>query len=132
MLQPGTVIYLEIQFRQRTRNKYLIVLEWTDPVHCLIINSEINAFFGFGAFQEFYVNIDVATHTFLDHDSHIDCNETFRLPLDGLTQELTANPATVVGQISNDVRNSIITAINGTPGLSPDEKSRFVNCLTDD
>lgn len=131
MLQSGTVIYLEIQFSQKTKNKYLIILEWGEPIHCLIINSEINAFYGYGVFQEFYIDIDVATHTFLDHDSYIDCNGTFALPLTELTHELTTNPETVVGQISDGIRNSICDAIRGTPGLSPDEKARFVNCLTD-
>lgn len=130
MLQPGTVIYLEVQFRQKARNKYLIILEWSNSVNCLIINSEVHPFFGFGEFSKFYVDIDCASHTFLDRDSHIDCNEVFPISRIDMIQELTDNPDIVVGQITDAVRSNIIEALSGTPALSPVEKTRFIASIS--
>jgi len=130
LLQPGTVVYLEVQFRQRARNKYLIILEWDDPISFLIINSEVHPLFGHGEWGNCYVDIDAATHAFLTRDSHIDCNEAIPISLAEFNLELTSNPGIVVGQISDEVRTNIIEAIKGTPGLTPDEKTRIIERFT--
>lgn len=132
MLSPGTVIYLEILFPlpRGPRNKYVIVLEWASDVHCLIIDSEINPFFGHGVFKDYYVLIDQHTHRFLDYDSYIDCNQVWKLDVADTERELQEDEDCEKGTISNDVRQQIIEAISGTPGLAPFEKQRYIEILS--
>ena len=129
MLDAGSVIYFEVTFRSGPRNKFLIVLDVDTVVYVLTINTEIHEFFGRGEFGECYVTIDHATHPFLDRDSHIDCNEVIQLKLEDVVAELRSDNDCLRGMISDDVRQSVITAIRRTPCLSRDDKDRYIRCL---
>ena len=129
MLPPGTVIYLEVRFRRGPRNKYLVVVEWASDVHCLIVNSEINPYYGHGAFKDYYVLIDQKTHPFLKKDSYVDCNEVRKLIVADVEHDIQMDQDCVKGVISDGLRERIIEAVSGTPCLSPYEKQRYAEAL---
>lgn len=130
MLAAGSVIYLEVAFRQGDRNKYLVVLDVDTKVHTLTVNTEINPFFGLGEFGKCYVEIDQHSHQFLDHNSFIDCNQIIKLNLPDVIAEMRSNSDCVKGSLSNDVVTAVIAAIQRTPGISPHDKSHYCGCLT--
>ena len=65
----------------------------------------------------------------MDHDSHIDCNEIKRLSLVDINAEINADAGCLKGEISDDVRAKIVEAINSSPGLTPNEKERYIAAL---
>jgi len=129
VLDAGSVIYLEVAFRQGSRNKFLVVLDVDTEVHTLTLNTEINPFFGRGEFGECYVEIDHESHQFLSRNSFIDCNQIIKLNLPDVVAEMRSNSDCVRGCISNDAITDVIAAIQRTPGLSPHDKSRYCDCL---
>lgn len=130
MLDAGSVIYLTVSFSGGPRNKYLVVLDVDTEVYVLAINTSINLFYGRGPFRDCYVPIDRATHKFLTHDSYIDCNQVIPLRLPDVVAELRENANCVKGVISSDVQHAVIAAIKATPCLSPDDKHRYIKCLS--
>lgn len=131
MLDAGSVIYIEVCFRQGSRNKYLVVLDVDDQVHTLAINSSINPYFGQGPFRDCYVQIDHTLHPFLSRDSFVDCNDVIRLPLAGVVAEMRRAPDCIRGRLSPEAIKSVVDAIRQTPGLSPFQKDRYCESLTD-
>ena len=66
----------------------------------------------------------------MHHDSHVDCNDVKRLPLEEVEQEINNDSNCFKGHVSDDLRAEIVTAIKVSPFLSPSEKKRYVEYLT--
>lgn len=128
MLQPGSVIRVPVAFKQG-RPKYLVIVDLDTEAHCLVINTKIHPLFGREPFRASYVAITVATHPFMDHDSHIDCNEIKRLSLIQIRTEINADANCHKGYISDDLRTAIIAAMQATPCLTDNEIERYVGAL---
>jgi hypothetical protein len=129
VLDAGCVIYLEVAFRRGNRNKYLVVLDVDSQVHTLIVNSDINEFYGRGEFGNCYVEISCDEHPFLEHNSFVDCNEVRRLRLEDVVAAVRGDESCVKGRISDGTAAAIVEAIRRTPCLSPAEKDRYCECI---
>jgi len=109
--------------------KYLVIADLDTEAHCLVINTEIHALYASSIFRDGYVPIDVQNNQFLNHDSFIDCNTIKSLSLVEINSEINADSDCLKGEVSDDVRSAIIEAIRTTPGLSPNEKTRYIAAL---
>lgn len=128
MLKPGTVIRVPVRFKQG-RPKYLVIIDLDSEAHCLVINTHVHPIFGNDLCRDSIILIDVATHPFMHHDSHINCNEVKRLPLVEVRAEINANADCLKGAVSDDLRTSIIEAIHVSPFLTPKQKQRYIGSL---
>ncbi len=120
--QAGRIIHLFCDFANK--NKFLVIVQ-TDPLWLLVINTSIHPYIQRNApLLACQVDIDCATHAFLDHDSHIDCSKIIdAIDLDRAQLILTHNISNAKGEVSNPVKTNIIQAVNGSPLLSDKEKA---------
>ena len=128
MLRPGTVIRVPVGFKQG-QPKYLVVVDLDSEAHCLVINTQVHSIFRNELRRDSIITIDVATHPFMHHDSDIDCNEVKRLPLDEIHAEINSDANCLKGAVSQELRASIIQAIQVSPFLTPKEKRRYIAAL---
>jgi hypothetical protein len=111
-LVPGRVIYLEVRFPDQTRSKYLVLVGERSP-DCLtfVVNSETNEFISrHSDLSICQVQIDAATHSFLERDSKIACHEVLSLQ-EEVIRELMADTTRIKGMISHEVRGEVIAAV---------------------
>ena len=99
-LKPGCVIRLLVKFPHVTKQKFLVLVADDDPVYLtFVVNSEINPFISNRPhLLQCQVLIDVANHKFLDHDSHIACNEVLPMKREEVIKSLIELPATIFKQ----------------------------------
>lgn len=112
-LVAGQVVYLEVRFPNRTRNKYLVLVGESSP-NCLtfVVNSETSEFISCRPDLNIcQVAIGVATHVFLERDSKIACHEVLSLPKEEVIGELMADTTRIKGMISREVRVEVIAAV---------------------
>lgn len=112
-LIPGQVVYLEVRFPNRTRNKYLVLVGESSP-NCLtfVVNSETNEFISCRPDLNIcQVKIGAATHAFLERDSNVACHEVLTLPKEEVIGELMADTSRIKGMISQEVRGEIVAAV---------------------
>lgn len=112
-LIPGQVVYLEVRFPNRTRNKYLVLVGESSP-NCLtfVVNSETNEFISCRPDLNIcQVKISAATHAFLERDSNVACHEVLSLPKEEVIGELMADTSRIKGMISQEVRGEIVAAV---------------------
>ncbi|MGH8605773.1 MAG: hypothetical protein ACREXR_24170, partial [Gammaproteobacteria bacterium] len=81
-LIPGQVVYLEVRFPNRTRDKYLVFVGESSR-NCLtfVVNSETSEFISRRPDLNIcQVEIGASTHVFLERDSKIACHQVLSLP----------------------------------------------------
>lgn len=120
-LVPGAVLYLQMKFPEKTKDKYLVLVGSSEPdILTFIVNSETNDFIRqrpeLNACQ---VTLDQKNHTFLEYDSKIACHEVHRLKRTDIEAALLADMERFQGVISDEVRIQIISAVVKTNTLSP-------------
>lgn len=129
-LRPGTIIYLNVEFPEGPRPKYLVVAHVDDECCAFIVNSRIHPFIeAHSTLAVCQVGIDVARHGFLAHDSYIACHQVLRLPIQGVISELVADISRIKGALHEDVLIQVIAAVKRAPTLSPTEQARIANAL---
>ena len=95
-----------------------------------VVNSEINPFISSRKhLLQCQVLIDAANHNFLDHDSHIACNEVLPMKREEVIKSLMELPAAIKGAVSPDVRNQIVAAVKFAKTIDKDKKSRIIAAL---
>ena len=130
-LKPGCVIRLLVKFPHVTKQKFLVLVADDDPEYLtFVVNSEINPFISSRQhLLQCQVLIDAATHNFLDHDSHIACNEVLPMKREEVIKSLMELPAAIKGAVSPDVRNQIVAAVKFAKTIDKDKKSRIIAAL---
>lgn len=131
VFKPGAVFYLEIEFPEITKNKYLVLvdLEGDDCFH-FIVNSEPNAYIEERAeLRVCQVSIDAASHDFLRYDSMIACHEVLTIPKTEVVSALMRDMSLYKGQISDSVRDEIVAAVKHAETLSPIQQKSILSSL---
>lgn len=130
-LKPGCVIRLVVKFATITKPKFLVLVATDDPEYLtFIVNSEINPFIlNRPHLSQCQVSIDAATHDFLDHDSHVACHETLPIRREDVIKALIADPSSIKGIISPDVRAQVVAAVKFAKTLDNDKKKRIIAAL---
>lgn len=130
-LKPGCVIRLLVKFPQVTKQKFLVLVADDDHEYLtFIVNSEINPFISNRQhLLQCQVSIDAANHNFLDHDSHIACNEVLPMKREEVIKSLMTDPSAIKGAVSPDVRNQIVAAVKFAKTIDKDRKNRIIAAL---
>lgn len=130
-LKPGCVLRLEVKFHQTTKPKFLILVAEDDSEYLtFIVNSDINPFIlKRPHLLQCQVSIDVASHNFLDRDSHAACDKTWPVRREDVIQALMADPSGIKGNISPDVCTRIVAAVKFAKTLDKDKKDRIIAAL---
>ncbi len=130
-LRPGCVIRIEVEFPQKTKPKFLLLVDDGDPEYLtFIINSETHAFIdGKEHLRQCQVDIDASSHPFLDHDSKIACHETLALKRSDVFKDLCSDTSKIKGCITADVKGQVIAAVKFAKTLSKAEKDSILASL---
>ncbi|KMN24318.1 hypothetical protein ACTXN8_21290 [Pseudomonas helleri] len=115
-LKAGIVIKLNTEMDDgQILEKRFVVLDVTDDTLTCVMNSKISNFIANRpAKLKCQVMIDVASHDFMDHDSHIDCSRVRPYPTSLVIDQLCKNPAWVLGQITEQLRDDICAGLKAS------------------
>lgn len=131
-LVPGCVIRITVAFAQTTKPKFLVLVGDRDPDYLMfIVNSRMHPFVASRPhLAQCQVTIDAANHPFLDHDSQVACNEVLALKRTDVLRELAGDVSCIKGQVSQPVRDQILSAVKFAKTLSADEKDEIIRSLS--
>ncbi len=130
-LVPGAVIYRFCDFTKPPKPKYLLVVQVQEKIAVLVINSTINRFTQSHKYLlDSQVSVDQTSHTFLDHDSFINCSEAEYLDTTDLIEEIMADMDKIKGKITNQLKAAVIVTIQDSFTLSPAEIASLVASLS--
>ena len=130
-LKSTCVVKVAVRFPEGTKVKFLAIA-YEDDEDCLafVINTEVNPFVAKRPhLNQCQVKIDCATHSFLDHDSYVACHEALALNRRDLVDELVAAPSKLKGNVTDAVREQIVSAVKYARTISEAEKSKILSCL---
>lgn len=119
-LRPGTVIKLIRRMDDgQLHEKRFIVMHIDEQTITCIINSTISAFVrNRPALLKCQVAMSSESHTFMQHDSHVDCSRPRHFATAEVIEELMNKPDWVLGQITTDLRDDIVGAIKFSETIS--------------
>ncbi|GAA0871750.1 hypothetical protein GCM10009117_08960 [Gangjinia marincola] len=128
-LQTGNVLKVQLQIVE-THEKYIVILQnvdsTSDTIGYLIINSEINQnVFKTEYLRQQHVEIKCTDHTFLHHDSYIDCANIKYESKEKIKELLLQEPFRHKGSVSNDCFKQINLTISTSTVLSKKIKETF-------
>lgn len=122
-LKPGQVIYLNCTFTNPPKPKYLILACIEPKLLCFPINTEIHPYIKKRPhLLQCQISISQNLHSFLDHDSFIDCKEVIELSLDDVKTQILADMGRIKGKISTEVKSAIIRTILSSSMITPRHK----------
>lgn len=99
--------------------KRYVVLHVDGDVCACVINSEVSNFIRARPdLNRCQVDIDQATHPYMDHDSRIDCSRVRVYPVDAVLAQLEENPAWILGKITDPVRVSMSGALRHSTAIA--------------
>lgn len=130
-LKPGVVVKLEAVLDDgRPKKKRFVVLHVTDDVFVCVMNSEIHPLI-LGNARRLNCQVEVLSdkYSFADKDCHFDCSKTFTFRKSEVLNQLVSEPAWILGNIDEELRDSIRSAIQASPLISPVERSSFCASL---
>jgi hypothetical protein len=95
-----------------------------------VINSEINPFIASRpALMQCQVSMSAAAHTFMHHDSHIDCSRTHRWDTVDVVRDLVGQPDWVLGTVTSALRDDIVSALKFARTLSQADVRTYCDSL---
>ena len=102
--------------------KRFVVLGVSDESICCVINSKIGAFIRARAhLLKCQVAMPVADHSFMSHDSYVDCSHLRTFRTDRVLSDLLRNPDWMLGKVTKGLRGEIVSALKFAVTLSPAE-----------
>ena len=129
-LKPGQVIYRFCDFTTPPKYKYLVIVKVQTETTVLVINSKINPFIqSLKHLLDVQVPIKKSSHSFLDHDSFVDCTTTASIETADLFREIMAQMDILRGEVTQELKTSLIDAIQQSFTLTQFEISELVASL---
>jgi len=130
-LQPGSVLYLFCEFTTPPKHKYLVLLHRDQRPLFFVINSRVNAYILHRPWlAQSQVLIPAASHSFLDHDSIIDCsNVRADMSLEDMRNQLAPNLTLYRGDLDEAVRREIVRVVDAATTISPLHKQLIRTAL---
>lgn len=112
-LVPGAVIRVpQVMDDQKEKEKRFVVLHADDDTLTCVINSELTDFaVRTPAVHQCQVSMPQADHPFMRRDSFVDCAKIRRYRTEDLVAHLSSNMSDVLGKISPDLRDQIVSAL---------------------
>jgi hypothetical protein len=130
-LKPGTVIKMRQTMDDGLiHEKRFVIVAINELTITLIINTAISTFLkARPALLKCQVHMPVADHSFMSHDSYIDCSRTRNYATNEVVHDLAEQPDWVLGSISTELQASIVAAIKFSPTLSAKEVAELCKSL---
>jgi hypothetical protein len=130
-LVPGAVIKLRQQMDDgNVHEKRFVVIQVDEATTTCVINSQISAFLVQNpSMLRCQVSMPAASHTFMSHDSHVDCSRARSYRTETVIRDLVAQPDWVLGSITLDLRDSMIAALKFAPTLSAKQAKQYCESL---
>ena len=127
----GDAYYFLVDVPPKPKPKYCILVSQEDNfLHFLLVNTEINCMFTSSSlFRPYFIQIDVASHPFLDYDSFVDCNFPKKIIRDDVEAIFSVKEGRHCGPISGEMISKIIAALRETPALDPVQKKAYIHSL---
>jgi hypothetical protein len=129
---PGYIFYLHCSFAKPPKSKYLLLACVEPKPLFFIINSTIHNFYQIRPhLKACQVQISCASHSFLDHDSFIDCTNVI-LDFDkaSVQQQVLASMTRIKGLIDSQCKAAVITAVTQSLSLEHRYKNMILTALT--
>lgn len=133
-LKPGTVIKMRQTMDDGLiHEKRFVIAAIDEYTVTFIINTAISHFLkARPTLLKCQVDMPVADHSFMSHDSSVDCSRIRSYATNEVIQDLTEQPDWVLGSISTELRASIVAAIKFSPTLSAKEVAKLCESLSEE
>lgn len=122
-LRPGAVIKLRrVMDDGQIHEKRFVVIHVDERTVTCVINSAISVFVQTRpAMLRCQVAMPAAAHSFMEHDSHVDCSRTHAYATNDVMRDLVKEPGWVLGAIAAGLRDEMLAALKFSPVLSSHE-----------
>lgn len=130
-LVPGVVFKLNARMDDgKIKEKRFVLLKVdTDAITC-VINSKLSNFVRTkDELLKCQVSMPVEGHSFMDHDSHVDCSAIRSYLMEDVIAELMLHPDWILGPITLDLRNEIAAALKYSPLIAPNVVAELCQSL---
>lgn len=120
-LVPGVVIRVpQVMDDQKEKEKRFVVLHVDDDTLTCVINSELTDFVQkTPSLRQCQVVMPQAGHPFMRWDSFVDCAKIRRYHTKDLISHLASNTTDILGKISPDLRDQILSALKYSTTNAP-------------
>lgn len=131
-LTAGRVLYLNCDFTNPPKDKYVVVAAPEDPPVLLIVNSKIAEFIkATPDLRKCQVTLQATDHSFLNHDSHLDCSKAFdSMSREEIIKQLAADFSRIKGELTVAARGQVLEVVRGAKTISDAHRRRVVAALT--
>ena len=130
--KPGYIFYLYCPFTNPPKPKYLLLVCSHQTPIFFIINLEIHSFYELRPhLKACQVQISCASHTFLNHDSFIDCVNIIReFDQDSVQNQVLGDMTRIKGQIDTQCKIAVMTAVEQSYTIERRYKRIILTALT--
>lgn len=129
-LRTGDVVHVYVQSLRNPKHKYCVLACMEPKPLLFLINSEVTEYKKTRPdLMVGQLEIDAASHAFLNYDSWIDCTELHGYPLGQLEAEYNRDPKIVVGRLSEVLSARVIEAVKRSVTLSKRDIARILAAL---
>ncbi len=126
----GAVIRIFCDFTNPPKPKPLVIVCMDPKVLCFLINSEIHPFIKKRAeLRASQILMPKESHSFLDHDSFIDCTEAKEFSLEDIKSQIFQDMSCIKGESSAEVKKIIVTTVSSSSTISPRDKKWILDNL---
>lgn len=109
--------------------KRFIVLHVGQQTVACVINSNVSRFIADrAALLKCQVQMGMESHSFMDHDSFVDCSRARVYATADVVLDLVREPGWMLGHITADLRDEILGALKHAPTLPAADVGRY--CLS--
>ncbi len=126
MLSPGCVVEVFAAHITPPHNKYFVIACLEPQVLGFFINSEINRYIQrrpqLAAAQ---VKVTKAEHSFLRHDSWLDCSDVHTFTRHFLDREVRTNPPALLGKLTANAVAAMLQAVDKSYTLAAEHIDRI-------
>lgn len=99
--------------------RYVVLHVDADKTTACVINSAISRFIqNRKNLLRCQVAMAAATHSFMDHDSHVDGSRTWVYATESVVEELMSHGDWILGTMTADLRDNLVAALSCSPTLS--------------
>lgn len=128
-LKPGKIVHLDCEFAGKP--KFIVVACIHPGPYGLVINSEVNDFVAKRPhLAQCQVKIDQASHSFLNYDSWIACQEIIVFDLGEIHAQIEADTSRLKCFLSDDVRDQVLSAVKHAVTIPNIQKQAIVRSLS--
>lgn len=132
LLFPGAVFHLEVEFDPRPpKHKFCVLVGQSGTDQLLfLINSKVSTFIhNRPDMVKCQVELARADHTFLSHDSFLDCAQEFVFPSVDILDILHRDSRCYRGALSDDARQQALAAVKHARTIRRDYQGIIISFL---